>query len=434
MRSAPVNPSLFSRNRSRLGKLLPEKAMVLVSANPAVVRSGDQFYPYRQHSDFFYLTGIQKEGSVMLLTRAAEVLFIRKPDLKTGLWSGPALTREEASRLSGIGEVRWIDELEGFLDEAVPKAKVLFLNHFYGDGSSDGCTGPGSGLNEKLERLCPEPERTSLAPLMVQLRMIKEPEEVEQIRQACTMTGSAFLRVLGNLEPGMHEYEVEAQLTAEFIAGGARGHAFEPIVASGANALILHYVENNATCREGELLLIDFGAEVNNYAADCSRTIPVGGRFSERQREVYDAVYRIFLQARSLMVPGQLLDDFHNQVGKLWEGEHIALGLYSAEDAAARPGSDPLWKQYCLHGTSHSLGLDVHDPFDRTVPFRAGMVLACEPAIYIPGEGIGIRLENDILITGDGPVDLMEDIPIEPGELEALMNRTLRHDDQENQV
>jgi Xaa-Pro aminopeptidase len=423
MRSAPVKPSLFSRNRSKLGKLLPEGAVVVVSANSPVVRSGDQSYPYRQHSDFFYLTGIQKEGSAMVLTPAVEALFIRKPDPKTSLWSGPALTREEASLLSGIGKVGWMDELEGFLGEVVPEAKALYLNHLPDTASLGAGRGPGQELNEKLGEFYPEPERTSLSPLMAQLRMIKEPEELDQIRQACAMTRSAFLRVLNGVEPGMHEYEVEARLTAELITSGARGHAFEPIVASGSNALVLHYVENSDTCREGELLLIDFGAEVNNYAADCTRTIPVGGRFSERQLEVYNAVHSIFLQARSLMVPGQFMEDFHNQVGKLWEEEHIALGLYSRKNAAARSGSDPLWKHYFPHGTSHSLGLDVHDPFDRAVPFRAGMVLTCEPAIYIPGEGIGIRLENDILITGEGPVDLMEDIPIEAGEIEALMNR-----------
>jgi len=218
------------------------------------------------------------------------------------------------------------------------------------------------------------------------------------------------------------EYQLEAEIIATFIKNGAAGHAYDPIVASGKNALILHYVKNSSQCLDGALLLMDFGAEVNNYAADCSRTFPVNGRFSKRQREVYEAVLRVFREARSQMVPGTVLAEFHQHVGALWEEEHIALGLYSREDAKGHPDQDPPWKDYYMHGTSHSLGLDVHDPFDRSRPFEPGMVLTCEPAIYIPEEQMGIRLENNILITADGPVDLMEEIPLEADEIEELMN------------
>jgi len=253
--------------------------------------------------------------------------------------------------------------------------------------------------------------------------MIKQPEEIGEIRKAVAITRSAFQRVLKKAGPGLYEYQVEAEIIAEFIGSGAEGHAFEPIVACGKNALTLHYVENNCVCKEGELLLIDFGAELNHYAADCSRTIPVSGRFTGRQRLIYDAVLRIFRKARELMVPGTLMADFHQAVGEMWEEEHIALGLYSHEDVKSNTGDEPLWKKFYMHGTSHSMGLDVHDPFDRSIPFEAGMVLTCEPAIYIPDEKLGIRLENDILITDKGPLDLMEDIPIEADEIEALMNR-----------
>jgi len=244
---------------------------------------------------------------------------------------------------------------------------------------------------------------------------------VEEIRKAGAITHSAFLRVLGMVKPEVWEYEVEAEIIAEFLRKGAEGHAYEPIVASGKNALILHYVENNSRCGKGDLLLMDFGAEVNNYAADCSRTIPVNGRFSDRQRAVYDAVLRIFRKAREMMVPGAVMSAFHNSVGEMWVEEHVALGLYTMNEVRKQPPEDPLWKKYFMHGTSHSLGLDVHDTFDRTRPFEPGMVLTCEPAIYIPEEGIGIRLENDILITPEGPVDLLEDIPIEALEIEEIM-------------
>jgi len=219
----------------------------------------------------------------------------------------------------------------------------------------------------------------------------------------------------------MREFEVEAELSAEFTRRGAQGHAFEPIVASGSNALVLHYVENDGSCHDGDLLLMDFGSEVNNYAADCSRTLPVNGKFSGRQRALYNAVYRVFLQAREMMFTGTKMGDFHNQVGELWEQQHIDLGLYSLREARERSPSDPLWKKFFMHGTSHSMGMDVHDPFDRSEPFAPGMVLTCEPGIYIQKEGIGIRLENDILITEKGPVDLMADIPMEADEIENLM-------------
>jgi len=228
--------------------------------------------------------------------------------------------------------------------------------------------------------------------------------------------------VLEKAEPGVWEYQLEAEIIATFIKNGAAGHAYDPIVASGKNALILHYVKNNNQCRDGEMLLMDFGAEVNNYAADCSRSIPVNGRFSPRQREVYEAVLRVFSQARAMMVTGTVLAEFHQHVGALWAEEHIALGLYSREDAKGPSDQDPPWKNYYMHGTSHSLGLDVHDPFDRSRSFEPGMVLTCEPAIYIPEEQTGIRLENNILISLDGPVDLMEEIPFEADEIEELMN------------
>ena len=257
---------------------------------------------------------------------------------------------------------------------------------------------------------------------MMQMRMIKEYEEVEEIRKAGAITRSAFLRVLKLIKPGIREYEVEAELTAEFIASGAEGHAYEPIVACGRNALILHYADNNCGCNKNDLLLLDFGAEVNNYGADCTRTVPVNGRFSVRQLELYEAVLTVFRQAREMMVPGIKLTELNQNVGSLWEEEHIKLGLYTRAEANLRNSSDPLWKKYFVHGISHSLGLDVHDPFDRTMPLQPGMVLTLEPAIYIPDENIGIRIENDILITEKGPVDLLEEIPVEAGEIEDIMN------------
>lgn len=408
MKSQAVPATLFVHNRSRLAELMSTGSLALLRSGTRKLRNGDQYYPFRQCSNFFYLTGINQEESFLILCpdhsdpEFREILFIKKPTLKSDLWSGPSIDPEEAKALSGIGTIRWLDEKDSYLLSLIKNTELVYADHETG-----------------MAHYSP---KTHLAPLLQRLRMIKQPDEIEEIRKAISITGSAFLRVLQRMGPGLFEYQVEAEIIGEFIARGAEGHAFQPIMASGKNALVLHYTENKALCREGELLLMDFGAEFNHYAADCSRTIPVNGRFTSRQRELYDAVLRVFRQARDLMVSGALMADFHKAVGQLWEEEHMALGLYSRKDVENNAGKEPLWKNFFMHGTSHSMGLDVHDPFDRSIPFAPGMVLSCEPAIYIPDEGIGIRLENDILITEKGAVDLMQDIPIEAEEIEELMN------------
>jgi Xaa-Pro aminopeptidase len=409
MKSSPVPPKLFEVNRSRLARLMSPGTVALIGSARRKRRNGDQYYPFRQRSDFFYLTGIHLEESFLVFCPdhpdpgLREILFIRKPTLKSELWSGPAPGQEEVRAISGITHTRWLEEREEVLPRLIGDETLVY--------------------SDQEELAGQYPHTTSLAPLLQELRMIKQPEEIAQIRRAVAITHSAFLRVLDRVEPGLYEYQLEAEIIGEFIGRGADGNAFETIVASGKNALVLHYVENNSLCREGELLLMDFGAEVNHYAADCSRTIPVSGRFTPRQRAIYEAVVRVFRQAREMMLPGTLMADFHQQVGELWEEEHIGLGLYSRKEVDAHSGAEPLWKKYFMHGTSHSMGLDVHDPFDRSKPFEDGMVLTCEPAIYIPEESLGIRLENDILITTKGPVDLMEDIPMDPDAIEELMNR-----------
>jgi len=393
-------------------------SVALIPSGDAKIRSGDQFYPYRQHSNFFYLTGINQEETLFVFfpdhpdPDLREMLFIRKATPKSELWTGPMPGPEEVQRLSGIAQVRWLEE-----KEAVLQVLLRDVTRVYCDQD---LAGPDSLA--RFRKLA-EVDRMPLAPLVERFRMVKEPEEIEEIRKAVSITRSAFYEVLEKVTPGVWEYQLEAEIIGSFIRNGAAGHAYDPIIASGKNALILHYVKNSSQCTDGALLLMDFGAEVNNYAADCSRTIPVNGRFSRRQREVYEAVCRIFHQARGMMVPGTMLAEFHQQVGALWEEEHMALGLYTREDTKVKSGQDPPWKDYYMHGTSHSLGLDVHDPFDRSRPFEPGMILTCEPAIYIPEEQTGIRLESNILITGEGPVDLMEDIPLEAEEIEALMNR-----------
>lgn len=408
MKQEPISPALFIRNRSKLAEMMTRDSILVVEAGVEKNRTADQFYPFRPDSNFYYLTGESRPGSVLVFypdhpdEALREQLFIRKPDEKSELWTGSVLSQDETSGISGISQVRWLHEKEEIINIMLPGASLLYAEKEVLDAAS------WKGL--------------SILPLMEKLRCRKEPEEIEQIKRAVEITRSAFYRVLDMLKPGVMEYQVEAELIGEFTALGAQGHAFEPIIASGRNALVLHYIKNRGVCRDRELLLMDFGAEVNNYAADCSRTLPVNGRFTPRQRELYDATLHVFREASKRMIPGKLMSEFHREVGEIWAEEHIKLGLYSRDELNKSKDNDSLWKKYFMHGTSHSLGLDVHDLFNRNLVFEPGMVFTCEPGIYVAEEGIGIRLENDLVITENGVEDLMEGFPMDADEIEHLMN------------
>ncbi|NJO68719.1 MAG: M24 family metallopeptidase [Bacteroidetes bacterium] len=277
-------------------------------------------------------------------------------------------------------------------------------------------------LAKKITDKFPLHQKERLSPALTSLRLLKEAEEVNIIRYASQITGKAFQRVMRFVKAGIYEYEIEAEITHEFLKSGASGHAYYPIVATGENACFLHYINNKSICNDGDLLLLDFGAEYGNYAADCSRTIPVNGKFSPRQLQVYKSVLSVFQKARSLMVKGTTITLIQKQVCKLWEEEHVKLGLYSMEDLHRQDPDDPLYQRYYMHGISHFLGLDVHDVGNKNAILEPGMVLTCEPGIYIREEGMGIRLENDILITNDEPIDLMQHIPVDADAIEELMN------------
>jgi Xaa-Pro aminopeptidase len=427
MKSNPVPADLFIKNRSKLKSKLEPGSLAVICSGKRMPRNGDQFYPFRQQSDFFYLTGIGREGFVLFLAPdhpaedLREVLLMQDQSGKDRLWFGPGLTAEEVSALSGISHIRDMDEMDRIIAALVPRAATICFNFPDIQAASPRVSIFDSEIYTTITSRYPRVKPARLSPLLTELRMIKEPEEVDEIRKACAITASAFKKALSVIRPGVREYEVEAEIIAEFIRAGAEGPAFDPIVACGENALILHYVENRRKCADDALLLMDFGAEVNNYAADCSRTVPVRGSFTGRQRELYDTVRKIFMQARDLMQTGINLETLHREVGALWQEEHIRLGLYTREEAGRQDPAEPLWKNYFPHGLSHSIGLDVHDPFERDIPLQPGMVLSCEPAIYIPEERLGIRLENVILISEKGAEDLMEDIPMEAPDIERLM-------------
>lgn len=421
-------PQLFESNRKKLLEKLPGGSLVFFNSNDLYPRNGDQFFPFRQNSDLFYLTGISQENTFLLLFPGCpnkdleEVVFILKANEKTETWEGHKLTKEEASAVSGIESVRFIDDLEIVIPEVMAYAEKVYLNSneypkYYSDV-------PYKDLRFaiKLREKFPNHEYKRIAPLMHQLRMVKEPGEIELIRRAVDITGKAFLRILKFTGPGKSEYEIEAEITHEFAVNRAQGHAYRPIIASGKNACVLHYTDNKDVCRDGELLLMDFGAEYLNYAADLTRTIPVSGKFTNWQRECYESVLRVQKEAVKMFIPGNTIEKLNKDVNSLMESEMVKLGLLTKEDIEKQDKDKPLYLKYFMHGTSHFLGLDVHDVGSKYEPFRPGMVFTCEPGLYIREQNMGIRLENNIVVTEKGPEDLTREIPIEPDEIEKLMN------------
>ena len=427
MKTIDITCQLFENNRRKLYPLIIPNSIVIIHSNDEMTRTGDQFFPYRQNSDLFYFCGINQEKTILVLApdhpdeQMREILFILKADKKTEIWTGHRLTAEEARSISGIKNIRLLEDYEGVLAGMMFYANNVYLNIPEHQKFIQELPTRELRYANELRNKFPVHSYQRLAPIMRNLRMVKSQCEIELIQKACSLTRDSFIKILGLVKPGIMEYEVEAELTYDFIRNGGRGHAFYPIVASGINACTLHYVANDKECRDGELLLIDFGADYGNYAADCSRTIPVNGKFNDRQKAVYRSVLDVFKYARSLMKPGANINEVHDKVCKKFEKEHIRLGLYSRGDLEKQDSKSPLYQQYYMHGTSHFLGLDVHDPGDKAAEFRPGMILTCEPGIYIEKEKTGVRIENDILITDEGNVDLMEDIPMEVEELEKLM-------------
>jgi Xaa-Pro aminopeptidase len=427
MRYKPINNRFFANNRLNIGKLLKNSSVAILHSADMYPRNGDQYFAYRQQSDMFYLTGIEQEKTILIMApgfsneNMSEALFILKPDKKLETWEGHKLSKEEAREISGIKNVYWLDEYEVMLREVLLDTKNVYLNtneyvKFFTEVPERNMR-----LAKKLKEKYPLHNFKRLAPLLKKLRQIKSKEEVDIIREACKITGKAFDKVLATIEPGMMEYEVEAVITGEFIKNGAAGHGYAPIIASGKNACMLHYTDNDKTCNDGDLVLMDVGAEYANYSADMTRTIPVNGKFSERQKACYNAVLDVFKQAREMLVPGNTIDKVNKAVFKLMEKKMIELGLFTDDDVKNQNDDKPLYLKFLMHGTSHPLGLDVHDVGSKYEPLKAGMVLTCEPGLYIEEENVGIRIENDILVTEQGPVDLMIDIPIEVDEIEAAM-------------
>jgi len=429
MKTVPIPATLFIKNRGKLSHVMKTRSLAILHSNDEMSRTSDEYYPYRQDSDLFYFSGINQEKTILLIApdhpdeSLREVLIIRRSNQKLETWVGHKLIPEEARSISGIKTIRFHDEFEAILAILMMHVEHIYLNLPELPKFIPELPNRNLRLAHELKMKFPAHTYNRLAPIMRDLRTLKSEEEIALIRKACLITRDAYLRVLQCLQPGIMEYEVEAEITYEFIKQGARGHAYQPIIASGINACTLHYTSNNAFCAEGDLLLMDFGAEYGNYAADCTRTIPVSGKFTPRQQELYQSVLDVFRFACRLMKPGSSINKVHHEVCRRFGQEHVRLGLYTAVALENQSADNPLYQEYYMHGTSHFLGLDVHDVGNKDAEFRPGMVLTCEPGIYIPAENIGIRLESNLLITHDGNEDLMKDIPLEIGEIEGIMSR-----------
>lgn len=428
MKYLPINTELFQLNRRRFARQLKPDSIAIFHSNDQMPRNGDQFFPFRQNSDLFHLCGIDQEETVLVIFPSCvkeemkEVLFIKKTNEKIAVWEGHKLTKQEARIKSGVEQVLWVDDFDNILHQLLLLAKRIYINTNENSHFSSPVPSRDMRFAKQLMEKYPVHKYHRAQPIMRKLAMIKTSHEIELIQDAIDITEKAFRRVFDFTKPGVMEYEIEAEITHEFIRNRANGHAYSPIVASGVNSCILHYNENNLPCNDGDILLMDFGAEYANYAADLSRTIPVNGQFSPRQRAVYNAVLSVMKEATTMLVPGTNLQDYHKEVGKLMESELLKLKLLDKTDIKNQNPKLPAYKKYFMHGTSHHLGLDVHDLANQYAPIQAGMVFTVEPGIYIPEEALGIRIENDILVTDDRPIDLMANIPVEVEEIEELMN------------
>ncbi len=431
MKYDAIPSKLFIENRARLKANLPKNSIAFFNANDEMPRNGDANFVFRQQSDLYYLSGIDQEQTILAvcpdhpLPQYREILFLRKTNATIAVWEGHKYTKEEARAASGIDTVMWVDDFESVLPVLMHHSTVLHLNLNENDRFASEVPYRELRFVQDIKKRYPSHQTERSGPLMAKLRSIKHELEIEVMQKAMDITEKAFRRILGMIRPGVYEYEIEAEITHEFIRNRANGHAYTPIIASGASACVLHYIDNNKICNDGEVILMDFGAEYANYAADLTRCVPVNGKFTDRQKEVYNAVLNVMRQATKLLVPGNTIEKYHAEVGKLMEQELIKLRLLDKAAVAKQDPSMPLYKQYFMHGTSHFLGLDVHDVGNKYEPMQAGMVFTCEPGIYIPEEDLGIRIENDILITKSGQVDLMSNIPIEANDIEDIMQSSM---------
>jgi Xaa-Pro aminopeptidase len=427
MKYQEIESSFFIQNRKKLVNCLEPNSLVLLSSNDEMPETGDQCFPFRQNADFFYLTGIDQEKSILALCpqhpnpQYREVLFLLQTNETIAVWNGYKYTIEHAQRVSGIQNVQWLSNFDSLLKEMAYASEKIYLNLQENYRFTTEVERQELRFSKKIQQLFPLHTYGRLAPLFTHLRLRKESVEIDLIKKSCDITASAFKRLLKFVKPGVMEYEIEAEMIHEFIRLAATGHAFAPIIASGKDTCVLHYIKNNKMCQDGDLLLLDFGASFANYAGDLSRTIPVNGTYSPRQKQVYNACWRIYEFTKTLYVPGMTINKINKSVFAIMETEFVKLGLFTQQEADQQDKTTfPLVRKYFMHNIGHFMGIDTHDVGDRDVIFEEGMIASCEPGIYIPEEGIGVRIETDMLIS-EKPIDLMENVPSNSIDIERIM-------------
>ena len=429
MRYDPISPDLFIRNRENLRGLLKPNSMVILHANDIYPTNADGTMAFKQNADLMYLTGVDQEETVLVMMPDAvdpkerEILFVKETSELMSIWEGDKLTKDQARAISGIERVEWENTFDGFLHRMVPQMDHVYLATNEHLRASTVVETRNARFIKECQARYPLHRYERLAPLLHRLRMIKDKEEIRIMQQACDITEAGFRRLLGFIKPGVGEWEIEAELLHEFVRRGSRGFAYAPIIGTGKNACVLHYVENDKICQDGDMVLLDVAAEYAGWASDLTRTVPVNGKFTKRQRDIYNAVLSVFRGANDILRPGNTPMEYQKQVIELMERELVNLGLFTAKEAREQGPDKALVKKYFMHGTSHHMGLDVHDVSPPHQPFAEGMVFTIEPGIYIREEGIGVRLENDLLIGEKTNFDLMGNIPIEADEIEELMRK-----------
>ncbi|WP_440879765.1 aminopeptidase P N-terminal domain-containing protein [Tenacibaculum sp. C7A-26P2] len=429
MKYQPINSNLFKRNRKNFMSQMQGNSLAVFNSNDIYPVSADSTLPFEQHRDIFYLSGVDQEESILVLFPSCpkpqyqEILFLKETNAHIAIWEGEKLTKDKAFEVSGIKTVFWLQDMEKVMRELMSYADTIYINtneHYRAvvetETREDRFT---SWIRNKY----PAHSIAKSNPILQRLRSVKDSIEIDLMQKACDITEKGFRRILNFVKPGVWEYEIEAEYIHEFVKNRSKKFAYTPIIASGNNANVLHYIENNQQCSEGELILMDVGAEYANYSADMTRTIPVSGKFTDRQKAVYNAVHRVKNEATKMLVPGTIWADYHVEVGKIMTSELLGLGLLNKEDVQHENPEWPAYKKYFMHGTSHHIGLDTHDYGLLHEPMQANMVFTVEPGIYLPDEGFGIRLEDDVVIKeNDTPFNLMRNIPIEAEEIEELMN------------
>lgn len=428
MKHLPLDPQLFVTNRRRFVERMQPNSIAIFVSNDEVPTNGDALYPFRQNSDLYWLSGITQEDSMVVLfpdnpdPKYREVLVLVRPNELKEKWDGKRLRRTEATAISGIQTIVWLDSLDALLQTWVHLADTIYLDTNENDRKASLLRTRDYRFAEDMRSRYPLHQYARAARLMKELRGIKTKLEIEVVQHAIAITGSTFERLLRFIKPGVMEYEIEAEILHSFLSQRASGPAYQSIIASGNRARTLHYISNNQECKAGELLLMDFGADYGGYAADLTRTVPVNGKFTQRQKEVYNACLHLHNFAKSLLRPGIAIVDYTEKVGGEATKQFIKIGLLTESDIKNEDQENRAYRKYLYHGISHHLGLDVHDLGTRTEPIQAGMLLTVEPGIYIEEEQLGIRIENNVWITENGNVDLFESIPITVEEIEAKMN------------